>query len=262
MTLSITYEQLFDVLRREKVRDELQKLEPNFYLAVRSFLQQKQAIIQQESVGLQSLMVQRASIEYQNVKKILRELFDRRERKILTLAMHKTRTESAIIEVEPLLPEERMFFESLVQMMLQTRGVVFGGDDTQTISYPSIAHVGIATQDANTTSVDEDEAKVTENTTGIFENSNEEQSSVERNTVQSDEDNKEEHTATAVEIVDGDTYSSVENPVMVRFLAPVPKFVGKDMRVFGPYETGISVQLPDDIAQILVRKGRAVVESE
>ncbi|HEX2556837.1 MAG TPA: hypothetical protein VHK86_00815, partial [Nitrososphaera sp.] len=55
----------------------------------------------------------------------------------------------------------------------------------------------------------------------------------------------------------GDTFTENEHTLQVRFIAPVPKFVGKDLRVFGPYEQGEQAELPDDIAQILIRKGRA-----
>ena len=47
----ITYEQLFDALRREKSRDELQRLENGFYHLARVFLAEKQAMLVPENAG-------------------------------------------------------------------------------------------------------------------------------------------------------------------------------------------------------------------
>jgi DNA replication initiation complex subunit (GINS family) len=220
MSETITYEQLFDTLRREKSRDDLQKLEKNFFDQVRIFLSAKQDMIRAESSqGIGSLAAQRATIEYQNVKKILKELYERRERKIVTLAMHRTRTDAAIIDNDSLLPDEKMYLESLVHLMLQTREQVFSllemRDPIVVTPLPQY------------------------------------QPTYEREPMEHKQQSMD------VEESNGDTYTQEEHTLSVRFVAPVPKFVGKDLRVFGPYEQGEQAVLPDEIAQILIRKGRA-----
>jgi DNA replication initiation complex subunit (GINS family) len=231
----ITYEQLFDTLRREKSRDDLQKLDKMFYDSVRTFLAIKEDMIRAESTqGINSLAAQRASIEYQNVKKILKELYERRERKIITMALHRTRTETAVVDNDALLPEERMFLESLVHLMLQNR--------EQTLSGVEMREPMIVTpmrQYAPTT-YDQDIRQ------GSVSASYEEEAPKEQTV-----------SSRSMEEAPGDTFSSEETTVHVRFLAPIPKFVGKDLRVFGPYEADSSAELPDEIAQILIRKGRA-----
>lgn len=218
----LTYEQLFDTLRREKSRDDLQKLEKDFYERVGNFLSSKQDAITAErsSQGIESLSAQRAQIECHNVKKILKEIYERRERKIVTLAMHRTRTEATIIDNDILLPEEKLFFESLVHLIVQNREQILSSIEmrepivvTPSRTVQSFAQPATYDQDAQRGSV---------------------------------------------EVEEGDTYSSMpEGQLTVRFIAPVPKFVGKDLRVFGPYEDGQTASLPDDIAQILIKKGRA-----
>ena len=44
--------------------------------------------------------------------------------------------------------------------------------------------------------------------------------------------------------------------VTVRFLKPVPKFMGKDLETFGPFEKDDVASLPKKIANILVNKDR------
>jgi len=188
----VTYEQLFDTLRREKSRDELQVLEDGFYPAVKVFLRQKE-----DEAGRDGTMTaQKARIEYQNTQRIIHELYDRRERKILTLAMHKIRTQAAIVEREALQPEEHLLFDDIVARLLGTRSTIFDGP------VPDIPPP-----------VEEPE-ELPEPPTG-------------------------------------------ETVVRVTFSSNVPKFVGKDMTMYGPFEQGDSASLPESVAKILVEKGRA-----
>ncbi|QLJ53102.1 MAG: hypothetical protein Sv326_0927 [Candidatus Fermentimicrarchaeum limneticum] len=43
----------------------------------------------------------------------------------------------------------------------------------------------------------------------------------------------------------------------IKILKPLPKFVGTDMKVYGPFKEGDDIELPDKEAQLLVRKGIA-----
>jgi DNA replication initiation complex subunit (GINS family) len=244
----VTYEQLFDTLRREKSRDDLQKLDKEFYEKVRIFLATKQDTIVAESnaQGIQSLAVQRAHIEYQNVKKILKELYERRERKIITLALHRTRTEASVIDNDLLLPEEKLFFESLVHLMVQNREQVLSAIESRD---PIVVTPRLVQSYAQPSSYDQD-----------YGRPEYEQRQTRESDVVTGATSVPVRSASdaGVEIDEGDTYSDVaEEGILVRFIAPVPKFVGKDLRVFGPYEEGQTANLPEDIAAILVKKGRA-----
>ncbi len=44
---------------------------------------------------------------------------------------------------------------------------------------------------------------------------------------------------------------------MVRFISAVPKFVGPELEVYGPFEPEDMASLPKKMANILVKKGRA-----
>ena len=226
----VTYEQLFDTLRREKSRDDLQKLDKEFYEKVRIFLSTKQDMILSEGnlQGMNSLAAQRAQIEFQNVKKILKEIYERRERKIITLALHRTRTEAAVIDHDLLLPEEKVFLESMVHLMVQNREQVLSALESRE---PII--ITPRTTYSSPTSYDQEMPSGT---------------TVPVRAAAADD----------IEVTAGDTYSDQpEEGVQVRFVAPVPKFVGRDLRVFGPYEEGATALLPGNIAQILIKKGRA-----
>jgi hypothetical protein len=43
----------------------------------------------------------------------------------------------------------------------------------------------------------------------------------------------------------------------VSFLSAVPKFVGKQLEIYGPFNQGDNATLPSDVADVLINKGRA-----
>ena len=117
-TITINYDSLFDLLRREKSREELQKIEDSFYRDVADFLN-----VQEK--GLFSLAAgsdyEKGKIQISNIKKLLRELYEKRERKIVNLAVYKVRVGSNVVDLSALLPEEQILFERLCLLLAQGR---------------------------------------------------------------------------------------------------------------------------------------------
>jgi DNA replication initiation complex subunit (GINS family) len=260
----VTYEQLFDILRREKSRDELQKLDGAFYDHVRAFLAGKEDVLRQEQPRGSALAVQRAQIEYQNVRKILRELYDRRERKIVTMALHRTRTDSQLVGNDALLPEEKLFIEQLVHLFVQTREHVLSSIEmrapvvvTPMSSYGAQSYAQQMYRGETPTRDDEDDVRTPEKGVPSFVRS---ATAAQASATVASSSSSQPRTISSADIDDsapGDTFTTEELLVSVHFLAPVPKFVGRDARVFGPFEQGQNAKLPDEIAQILIKKGRA-----
>ncbi|MFH1642109.1 MAG: hypothetical protein ABIC04_04365 [Nanoarchaeota archaeon] len=117
--VTITYETLFEILRREKDRLELQKLDNKFYSNVVGYLIDKQKLADQETQD--QLSDKKATKQLENLKKILKELYDRREKKIMTMALDKTKTNSDLIDGTVLLEEEKGLFGSLVNDLKSCR---------------------------------------------------------------------------------------------------------------------------------------------
>lgn len=123
-----TYETLYEFLRREKARDELQKIEKTFYVDVLSYLKEKQQAYD-ESMSKNDIFSQgerdKLHIQIANIKKIVRDLYDIRERKIINMAVNHSRIKAHIADTVSLLPQEKNFFESLHSVMYQYRtGIV------------------------------------------------------------------------------------------------------------------------------------------
>ncbi|MFH1174264.1 MAG: hypothetical protein V1725_03970 [archaeon] len=118
--IRITYESLFDILRREKNKDELQKLDSTFFDDVITYLEQKQEMIQQKvSAGMDD---DQAKLQLQNIKKVIKEIYERRERKIANMALHKARlSDDMVLDMSSLLTEEQALYNELVDVLTNTR---------------------------------------------------------------------------------------------------------------------------------------------
>jgi len=203
--LTITYETLFEILRREKSRAELQKLGETFLQDVRNYLEEKKQVLVSDSEQNPFSADERNKTlgQLENIRSILRELYSKREKKILNLALDKSRTASDLIDTSVLLQEERQLFESVVADLGRSRENILTmllepGKKRETAHEPA----------------------------------------------QQQENSKE-------------VSRPASESLLVRFIHAVPKFVGKELEVYGPFEEEDIANLPREIAEVLIKKGRA-----
>lgn len=110
----ITYETLFELLQRERDRSDLQKLEPTFFSDVIGYIKDKKKILDSKADSVFANEEKRKTErQLENIHKILKELYERREKKIIGLALDKSRTKSSLIDTSPLLKEEKIIFDTL-----------------------------------------------------------------------------------------------------------------------------------------------------
>lgn len=117
--INITFETLYDLLRREKGKEELQKLEDSFYREVVEYLREKISLLGKKSTDDDLFSVgekDKLEAELRNIKRILKELYDKREKKIIEMALNKSRTGSNIIDTSALLEEEKKIYNNLVEI--------------------------------------------------------------------------------------------------------------------------------------------------
>ncbi len=122
----ITYENLYEILRREKFRTELQKLEPNFFEQVKKYIDEKRAILQVQKTKdsiFASTEVEKTKIQLKNIQKILKELYDKREGKIVQLALFHSRSLKEV-NMEPLLEQEKEFYKTIKNALDSSRSLI------------------------------------------------------------------------------------------------------------------------------------------
>ena len=111
----ITYEKLYDLLRKEKYSQELQKVDEHFFRSVIKYLEEKTAIIEAQK-GKDSIFsgeVEKTEKQLINVKKIVKELYEKREFKIIQLALLSSRIKERDVSASLLPEERRLFLEAL-----------------------------------------------------------------------------------------------------------------------------------------------------
>ena len=119
----INYEMLYDILRREKARQELQKLDKSFYKGVGNYIKEKLNVLEsqkQKSSIFAQKEIEKTEKQIDNIKKIIKELYEKRELKIAQLALSFAKTKN-LDDMPELLPEERVMFENLVNLLKNTR---------------------------------------------------------------------------------------------------------------------------------------------
>ncbi|MBI2148395.1 hypothetical protein HYU23_01845 [Candidatus Woesearchaeota archaeon] len=188
----ITYEKLYEVLRLEKYKKELQKLDLDFYKKVINYLEEKKSILKsQESKDsvFASQSISKTKRQLENTKMILKELYERREGKIIQMALFSSRTSEKSEETDALIDEELSFYKSLVN--------IFG------------------------------KYKL-----GILEN-------ILNNKMPLIDKKEEKKSKT------------------LKFLHPIPQFIGDDMQVYGPFEQEDIAVIPNRVSEILIKNNKA-----
>src|SRR3989344_3506837 len=211
--VNITLETLFDLLRTEKNREELQALEPTFYRDIVNYLNEKRAVMHSQNGGSDFFTQEdrdKSLMQFNNIRKMIRELYEKRERKIIQMALNKSKMNAAVIDTSSLLDEERIFYEELVYLFNK-----FRQDIVMTMlegAHPSLL-----------SSLNAKHASLPKMVSG--------QSSPQQPALlQEQEENKQP--------------AEDAGPKMVRFLQPIPKFVGEDLEVLGPFNEDDVAALP------------------
>jgi|TARA_Y100000310_G_scaffold337319_1_gene424110 DNA replication initiation complex subunit (GINS family) len=118
----ITYEKLYEILRMEKFRTDLQKLPENFLESVKTYLEEKSKILERQKEKDSSMFqseLNSTQRQLENVRKIIKEIYDRRENKILQNAVFSAR--SGAKELPNLLEHEKEFYDSLLELLASYR---------------------------------------------------------------------------------------------------------------------------------------------
>ncbi|MDO8481194.1 MAG: hypothetical protein Q7S65_05280 [Nanoarchaeota archaeon] len=115
--LVISYETLFELLRLERSRTELQQLPDEYSSMVPAFV----ATEEQTAGALSGDEHTKKAISVKNLLKIVSELYERRERKIVLLALDKVKTPASLVDFKKLLPSEKEFFEEILNLLMRYR---------------------------------------------------------------------------------------------------------------------------------------------
>ncbi len=239
-TIKITLETLYDILRNEKKRDDLQKLEHSFYIDVVSYVREKKALLasQQDDDNVFA-HTEKEKLEYElrSITRILKEIYEKREKKIIDIALNKSRTGSDIIDTSAMLREEKEFYDSILGSLdIYRKGILlhlFKGE------LPNVLDKRV-------------DIPVHHEALKVEEKPQIQQPTVENSGLES-EPSKEQPQTKEPESVE----ESSDDLTKIRFIHPMPSFVWKDMKVYGPYDVGEEIDIFAEVADLLIKKKRA-----
>lgn len=125
----ITYDTLFDLLRREKSKAELQKLEAKFFAEAANYILEKREVLNRQSAQVDLFaMTEKEKTEKQieSTMRIIKEIYEKREAKIIGSALNKSHVPAILIDNSVFLDEERKLFEQMLELMNKYReGVLY-----------------------------------------------------------------------------------------------------------------------------------------
>ncbi|HII29447.1 hypothetical protein COT48_00500 [Candidatus Woesearchaeota archaeon CG08_land_8_20_14_0_20_47_9] len=205
--VNITYETIFEVLMREKGREELQKLEPDFFKSVVVYLKEKRAVIELNSKSADLFAIEereKTQKQLHNIYSMIRELYTRREKKIVRLALMRARSGSDLVDMSALLDEEKAIFNELVRLFSDYYKGIVGNILKNRL--PNVDRRFLNIRDVK-----------------------------------------------RLEDIGG----AGSQTRTLRFLHSVPMFVDSRMQVYGPFEEEDIANLPEEVSNVLVDKGRA-----
>ncbi len=236
LQVNLTYENLFDILVREKTREELQKLEDSFFKDVTTYIQNKKLIVTSDENGRDRLLQQ-----VQNTKRMLRELYERREKKILNMAIVASRTSPSFIDTANMLSVEKKLFESILQQLdLFRSNILQNMLNSKEPMLPDEKQEPLL-QDNTLTPNAEPETKMTELQ---FKSALD----MEGNGRFATQDNNHNNDHKAID----------PSMKLIKFLKFVPSFVGKELEIYGPFDAEQTARLPPELSDVLISNGSAV----
>ncbi len=217
--INITYETIFDLLRRERNRADLQKLNDTFFEDVRSYLNEKSRIIDSAvEKPVSDAEKERTLKQIENTRQMLRSLFERRQQKIIQMAVMSSRNPADTGGHASLLDSEKEMIEGVILIIKKFR--------QQILSQISIS----STQKQQKPEIKQE--------------------------IKPAEAEKEHKTQLESEAKKNEPFSA-EKTKVVRFLSSMPQFLGKGLEIYGPFEEDDVASLPEEIAAILIKKARA-----
>ncbi len=199
--MTITYESLFEILRKEKNQEDLQKIDDSFFSDVKNYIDDKNKALH-EKPRLEQFTEENEQnalrTQLKSALKLIREIINRRQRKIIEIAMNKAENGSNIINTNSLLPEEKVFFDHQVEVIGNFRASLLDSMHRPNTA-PKPQDLNMAPHEPNT------------------------------------------------------------SDLKVQILESVPKFVGVDLEIYGPYMAQETIALKPEIADMLIKTNKAKI---
>lgn len=112
----ITYQDIYDLVRKEKYSEELQSLPKSFFKEVAVYINDKKEIVSKEHDMFSEAII-KTKKQLDNTVEMIKELVLRRKKKILNLAFIASETGISKKDFDNMLPYEKELFQTVTQQL-------------------------------------------------------------------------------------------------------------------------------------------------
>jgi DNA replication initiation complex subunit (GINS family) len=197
MVAEFSYEDLYEFLRAEKYSTDLQPIATEQLQKVRRYFKTKEDFLaQQAGTGFDEAL-DKVKTELDNAKRALRDLYDKRERKVISRALLTARGGFKFKDATNMLVSEEKLYFTLLEMLKASNAEFFELIDNMDFSHAA-----------------------------------EQQKPLK------------------------------EDFKRVKLLEDVPELMDTKLNRYGPYNTGTVIELPTELADLLLAQSKATVEVE
>ncbi len=282
--IKITLETLYDILRNEKQREDLQQLNDTFFVDVVSYLKEKKKLLESKQDEDDLFAAgEREKLEYElrSIKRILKEVYEKREKKIIDIAMNKSRTGSDIIDTSALLQEEKEFYDLLLGLLDGYRKGVLLNLFRGEIPFVQVGKIQVGKLPPKMPELSETKKEPLEpvvneplNPTPMeeeLEPTLSTKQSVTETPTSTESEKKSTETSPPEQLPTKPETPPSEQPLTeskennsqsimkkIKFIHPVPSFVWTDLKDYGPWEAGEETEMFVEVADLMIEKKRAV----
>ena len=180
--------------------------------------------------------IEKIKTQIVSARKLIKDFYEYRERKITDLAIGKSRTKNA--DVENLLEVEKKILGEIAQTLDVYRKDILLNLVNAKIPY-------------------QEESKINQKPTKQINEVVDQQVETKKSqTVESSQYSVETHEP--IESTESIIDLNTESLIKIKFTKPVPKFLGKKSEVYGPFEPDDEIEIDSDIANILINQNHAI----
>lgn len=243
MTEIITFDALFELVRNEKSKEEIIKVNPNIYEQISNYLKSKLELY--KNFKSNQAEAEKIKTQINNARKVIKEWYERRERKILLLAITKSRFKN--VDESNLLSNEILMLNQITEILDKHKENVLL--NLINLKLPNIENLQkiIIFDNNNNSKINinretniVNEALDKKKLDNEFEN-NKKIKSQDINNYEKDKENQihEKNTLTKIKI-----------------LEPIEKFIGTDLKIYGPFKENDIIELPNELAEVILKKNK------
>ncbi len=229
----ITFTLLREVQRKERENKELVQLPKTFIEDLKNYLKRKAQILSNpEMADFYDIK------EIENIKPVIKSIFDKRERKIILFAVRSGKTGT---KPRNMLPHEEKMFLKIKNSVLESRKIL---DELLAIIDRYYALGYIPSQREQMVCEEKKEEEFEREECNL---KSEEYDKVEKINIKEEKDEKKAELE----------QKCLLDYIKIEITKDIPEFVGMDLNRYGPWKKGEIVEVPRKIGEVLIKTDRA-----